>query len=190
MITGENIILRGLELTDTDEILQHFNDVELRRFLGLLTPIAKEEEEQWIRNTWENRQKGTEYVFGIELKDNPLLIGTCSLFSIHRINRSAELGIAIWNKQYWGKGYGTEAIRLLLGYGFNFLNLHSVFLIVNEDNPRAIKAYEKVGFKSTARHRDSLFQDGKFKDTLLMDILEDEFRNQHPLFYPLQLEEK
>lgn len=190
MITGENIILRGLELTDVDEILKHFNDIELRRFLGFLTPISKEEEEQWVRNTWENRQKGTEYVFGVELKDDQLLIGTCSLFSIHRINRSAELGIAIWNKKYWGKGYGTEAVRLLLGYGFNFINLHSVFLIVNEDNLRAIKAYEKVGFKFTARHRDSLFQDGKFKDTLLMDILEDEFREHHPVFYPLQLEEK
>ena len=71
MLTGENIILRGLELADTDEIMKHFNDVELRRFLGLLTPVAKEEEDQWIRNTWENRQKGIEYVFGIELKDNP-----------------------------------------------------------------------------------------------------------------------
>jgi RimJ/RimL family protein N-acetyltransferase len=102
----------------------------------------------------------------------------------------AEMGIAIWNKQYWSKGYGTEAIRLLLGYGFNFLNLHSIFLIVNEDNPRAIKTYEKVAFKYTARHRESLFQDGKFKDTLLMDILEDEFRKLHPSSYPLKLEEK
>jgi RimJ/RimL family protein N-acetyltransferase len=165
--------------------MKHFNDVELRRFLGHLVPISRDEEEQWIRNTWENRQKGTEYVFGIELKENQLLIGTCSLFSITRINRSAELGIAIWNKQYWGKGYGTEAITLLLGYGFNFLNLHSIFLIVNEDNPRAIQAYENVGFKHSARHRQSLFQDGKYKDTLLMDILEDEFRKLHPTYYPL-----
>ncbi len=189
MITGEHVVLRGLELSDTDEILKYFNDVELRRFLGHLIPVSRDEEEQWIRNTWENRQKGTEYVFGIELKENQLLIGTCSLFSVQRINRSAELGIAIWNKKCWSKGHGTEAINLLLGYGFNFLNLHSVFLIVNEDNLRAIKAYEKVGFKQSARHRESLFQDGKFKDTLLMDILEDEFRKLHPPTYPLQMEE-
>ena len=189
MITGEQIILRGLELEDTDEILKHFNDIELRRYLGHLIPISRDEEEQWIRNTWQNRQKGTEYVFGIEVKQNHLLIGTCSLFSIQRINRSAELGIAIWNKKFWSKGYGTEAINLLLGYGFNFLNFHSIFLIVNEDNPRAIKTYEKVGFKHSARHRESLFQDGKFKDTLLMDILEDEFRERHSPFYPLQMEE-
>ncbi|MFX1509291.1 MAG: GNAT family N-acetyltransferase [Promethearchaeota archaeon] len=189
MITGKRIRLRGLELSDTEEILKHFNDVELRRFLGHLIPISREEEEQWIRNTWENRQKGTEYVFGIELKDSHLLIGTCSLFSIERINRSAELGIAIWNKQYWSKGYGTEALNLLLGYGFNFLNLHSTFLIVNEDNPRAIHAYKNVGFQHSATHRQSLFQDGRFKNTLLMDILEDEFREHHPPHYPLQEEQ-
>ena len=68
MITGEHVVLRGLELSDTDEIIKHFNDVELRRFLGHLIPVSRDEEEQWIRNTWENRQKGTEYVFGIELK--------------------------------------------------------------------------------------------------------------------------
>jgi RimJ/RimL family protein N-acetyltransferase len=185
LMTGEHIILRGLEVTDADEILKHFNDVELRRFLGLPIPISKDEEEQWIRNTWDNRRKGIEHVFGIEFKKNNLLIGTCSLFSIHQINRSAELGIALWNKQYWSKGYGQEALSLLLGYGFNFLNLHSIYLIVNEDNPRAIRAYEKVGFKQSARHRQALFQDGKFKDTLLMDILEDEFRKLHPPPYPL-----
>ncbi|MFX1566620.1 MAG: GNAT family N-acetyltransferase [Promethearchaeota archaeon] len=188
MITGKYIRLRGLELSDADEILKHFNDVELRRFLGHLIPISHDEEEQWIRNTWENRQKGIEYVFGIEVKENHLLIGTCSLFSIQQINRSAELGIAIWNKQYWGKGYGTEALNLLLGYGFNFLNLHSIFLIVNEDNPRAIQAYKKVGFQHSATHRESLYQDGQFKNTLLWDILEDEFRKRYPPLYPLQEE--
>ena len=185
MITGNHLILRGLELSDTDEILKHFNNVEFRRFLGPPLPVSKDEEEQWIRNTWENRKKGFEYHFGIELKENHLLIGGCSLFAVHQINRSAELGIAIWNKQYWSKGYGQEAIRLLLGYGFNFLNLHSIYLLVNEDNPRAIHAYEKVGFTHSARHRESIFQDGIFKDTLLMDILENEFRKLYPNSYPL-----
>ncbi|MFX1577114.1 MAG: GNAT family N-acetyltransferase [Promethearchaeota archaeon] len=185
MITGKNLLLRGLELKDAGEVVKHFNDVEFQRFLGPPIPISQEEEEKWIRNTWENRKKGREYIFGIELKQNHLLIGTCSLFDIHPINRSAELGIAIWNKQYWSKGYGKEALKLLLGYGFNFLNLHSIYLYVHEDNPRAIHAYEKVGFKHSARHRQALFQDGRFKDVLLMDILEDEFRKRNPSHFPL-----
>jgi RimJ/RimL family protein N-acetyltransferase len=189
LITGEHIILRGLELTDVDEILKHWNDVELRRFLGPTIPVSKEEEEQWIRNTWEQRRQGTEHVFGIEIKKPKRLIGTCSLFDISRINRSAELGIAIWNKQYWGKGHGQEAINLLLGYGFNFLNLHTIFLLVNEDNPRAIRAYEKVGFQHAARHRKAIFQNGIYKDVFIMDILDEEFRKKHPADYPLIREE-
>ncbi|MFX1541339.1 MAG: GNAT family N-acetyltransferase [Promethearchaeota archaeon] len=184
MIKGDKVTLRGLELDDAETILAHFNDVELRQYLGHLIPISKDEEQQWIRNTWESRQKGTEHVFGIELNKNQQLIGTCSLFDIHQINRSAELGIAIWNKQYWSKGLGQEALRLLLNYGFYFLNLHSIFLIVNEDNPRAIRAYEKVGFQHSARHRDALFQNGTYKDTILMDILETEFQQLHPPALP------
>ncbi len=180
MITGERISLRGLELDDAKTILKHFNDLELRQYLGLAKPISKEQEEEWIRNTWESRRKGTEFQFGIELLEKQLLIGACGLFSVNWINRSAELGIAIWNKKYWGQGIGQEALRLLLWYGFFYLNLHSVFLRVNENNPRAIGAYEKIGFQHSARHRDAIFQEGKYKDTLLMDILESEFRKLYP----------
>lgn len=185
MIPGKRITLRGLELEDAVTILKHFNDVELRQFIGIPIPVSKDEEEAWIRRTWESRQKGTEHVFGIELNKNQLLIGSCSLFSVHQINRSAELGIAIWNKAYWDKGLGQEALTLLLSYGFYYLNLHSIYLLVNEDNPRAIRAYEKLGFQHSARHRDAIFHDGKYKDTILMDILEDEFRTLHPPTFPL-----
>lgn len=179
MIIGDRISLRGLELDDAKAILNHFNDFEFRQYLGLAIPISKEQEEEWIRNTWESRRKGTEFQFGIELLAKQLLIGACGLFSVNWINRSAELGIAIWNKKYWGQRIGKEALRLLLRYGFDYLNLHSIFLRVNENNPRAIAAYERVGFQHSARHRDAIFQEGNFKDTLLMDILEGEFRRRY-----------
>jgi RimJ/RimL family protein N-acetyltransferase len=180
MIKGKRITLRGLELEDTDIILQHFNDVEVRRYLGRLVPVAKEEEIEWIRRGWDARKKGSEFVFGIEVNENQQLIGTCSLFSISSMHRKAELGIAIWNKQYWDKGLGQETLKLLLSYGFDFLNLHSIFLLVNADNSRAIRAYEKVGFKHAGRTRDAVYQSGKYLDLLIMDILEDEFRELHP----------
>lgn len=184
MIHGKRITLRGLELEDTKIILKHFNDFELRQFLGVPVPISKDEEETWIQNTWESRRKGTEHVFGIELSKTKLLIGTCSLFNVHCINRSAELGIAIWNKSYWSKGYGSDALILLLAYGFDYLNLHSIYLLVNENNPRAVRAYEKIGFQHSARHRDAIFQNGQYKDTLLMDLLKDEFHKIHPATSP------
>jgi RimJ/RimL family protein N-acetyltransferase len=181
LLKGKRVTLRGLEVEDAGEILRHFNDLEVRRFLATTHYIAKEEEEQWIRNTWEGRRKGEEYIFGIELNDPKQLIGTCGFHAMSAIHRTTELGVAIWNKQYWGKGLGTEALILLLNYGFNMLNLHSVFLTVIEDNVRAQRVYEKVGFKPAGRHRHAVYQDGTYKDLLLMDILADEYRQHYPL---------
>ncbi|MDO8056877.1 MAG: GNAT family protein [Candidatus Hermodarchaeota archaeon] len=180
MIRGKRITLRGLELNDVEIILEHFNDVDVRRYLGMLVPISKEEETEWIRRGWEARKQGTEHRFGVEVNENQQLIGTCSLFDISSVHRKAELGIAIWNKQFWNKGYGQETLKLLLCYGFNFLNLHSIFLLVNSDNERAIHAYEKVGFTHTGKRREAVYQDGAYLDLLIMDILEQEFRELHP----------
>ena len=180
MIKGKQVTLRGFELKDADTILAHFNDLELRQFLGGPLPVSKEEEEQWIRSTWEARQKGTEYTFGIEENNKGLLVGSCSLLDVHSINRIAELGIAIWNKSYWDKGIGSEAIQLICSYGFYLINLHSIFLRVHDFNKRAIRVYEKLGFQHVARKREAVFIDGKYHDVLVMDILEDEFRKLCP----------
>jgi RimJ/RimL family protein N-acetyltransferase len=187
LIKGKRVTLRGLELDDVDTILAHFNDLELRQFLGRPIPVSRDEEEQWIRNTWENRQKGTEFVFGIEENTKGLLIGSCSLFSVLSRDRSAELGIAIWNKAYWDKGYGPEAILLLLHYGFSYLNLHSIRLLVHEYNKRAFRVYEKLGFQQVARLRQAVFINGEYKDTIIMDMLEDEFRKLYPSTDPFAL---
>ena len=90
-------------------------------------------------------------------------------------NRRASLGIIIGEKAYWGKGYGTDATRLLLDYGFNVLNLHSVELSVYSFNERAIRCYEKVGFTQTGRHREARILRGKTHDIITMDILASEF---------------
>ena len=176
MLEGKRVTLRGLEVEDAKIIIEHFNDLEVRRFLGHPAAFSREEEEKWIRSGWERRQKGEAYVFGIEFNEKKELIGTIALEGIESINRSAELGIAIWQKQYWGKGLGTEAINLLLDYGFNLLNLHRIHLTVLQDNERAQRAYSKVGFQLMGRHRERIFKDGVFHDLLIMDILANEFQ--------------
>jgi RimJ/RimL family protein N-acetyltransferase len=176
LLKGKRVTLRGLELEDTQEILKHFNDMEVRHFLGGPIPISKPEEEEFIRGTWTRRKTGRDHVFGIELHKSQLLIGCCELTDISPVHRGAELGIVIFNKKYWGQGFGTEALHLLLDYGFNSLNLHRIFLRVNEDNPRAIRAYEKVGFQQVARYREAIFREGKYIDEVLMDILAEEYK--------------
>lgn len=101
-----------------------------------------------------------------------------NLHGIDPINRSAFLGIVIGEKEYWSRGYGTEAITLILDYGFNILNLHSVGLGVIAFNEQAIACYKKVGFKEAGRKRESKFMFGKPHDVVLMDVLAGEFQSQ------------
>lgn len=90
-------------------------------------------------------------------------------------DRSAVLGIFIGDKDYRSKGYGTEAIKMLLEYGFKYLNLHSIRLDVLDVNERAHKCYLKCGFKDTGCDRENIFINGKYYGKMHMDILEDEF---------------
>ena len=103
------------------------------------------------------------------------MIGTVSLENINHINRCATLGIFIGDKEFRSKGYGTEAIRLILEYGFKYLNLHSIRLDLLSANKRAHKCYLKCGFKDTGTSREEIFLNGKYYDKLHMDILENEF---------------
>ena len=105
--------------------------------------------------------------------DHP--IGWCSLFVRIPENRRAMLAIMIGEKEYWGRGYGQEAVALLLDYGFSILNLNSVELGVFAFNERAIRCYERVGFRRVGMTRESRIVGGEKHDTVLMDILASEF---------------
>ena len=109
------------------------------------------------------------------------LIGNCGYDSIDHVNQTAGIGIFIGNKKYWNKGYGTEALILLMDFGFKALNLHNIFLNVYSFNERAIRCYEKIGFKIIGRKRESLLRGKERHDNILMDILYDEFYEKNKL---------
>lgn len=114
------------------------------------------------------------YRFVIVLLDSDTLIGHISLHDIDHFNRNAFLGIFIGEENFRSKGYGAEAIRLLLGYGFQTLNLHNIMLSVHSDNPAGIQCYKKAGFREVGLRREWVFKDGMYLDTIYMDILEHE----------------
>ncbi|MCL2557040.1 MAG: GNAT family N-acetyltransferase, partial [Treponema sp.] len=89
------------------------------------------------------------------------IIGNCGYADLDHVDQAGEVGIFIGDKSYWNKGYGTEALGLLLDFGFKALNLHNIFLRVASFNERAIKSYEKVGFKVFGRHREALLRGDK-----------------------------
>jgi RimJ/RimL family protein N-acetyltransferase len=104
-------------------------------------------------------------------------IGWCSLFYRLPENRRAQLAIMIGEKEFWGRGYGQEAVTLLLDYGFNILNLNSVELGVYAFNERAIRCYERIGFRRIGVQRESRIVAGGKHDTVLMDLLASEFES-------------
>jgi RimJ/RimL family protein N-acetyltransferase len=112
--------------------------------------------------------------FGILELETKRLIGTCSLMDINPVNGLATLGIGIGETEFWGKGYGTEAVKLLVEYGMFFLNLHNIKLEVFGFNPRAIRAYEKAGFSLVGRRRAARLLGGERYDDIIMDITRDE----------------
>jgi RimJ/RimL family protein N-acetyltransferase len=114
-------------------------------------------------------------VFSIIDLANDAVIGRCMLFAVEPLNRRAMLGIVIGEKSYWGRGYGQDALRLLLDYGFNLLNLNSISLGVFTFNERAIQAYRKVGFREVGVQRQARIIAGRKIDVLLMDILAEDF---------------
>jgi RimJ/RimL family protein N-acetyltransferase len=102
-------------------------------------------------------------------------IGTVGLVSINHLNRTAELGIGIGERDCWDKGFGSEATRLILDYGFNVLGLHNVMLRVFSYNERAIRAYRKVGFREIGRRRQAQRVGAQVYYVVLMDCLATEF---------------
>jgi RimJ/RimL family protein N-acetyltransferase len=101
--------------------------------------------------------------------------GEIVLMDIDELNRCADLRISLFYEDDFGRGYGTEALRLVLDYAFNTLKLHRVGLDVFDYNARAIHVYEKLGFRREGVLRDALYYDGAFHDSVLMSILEDEW---------------
>jgi len=177
LLEGKRVILRSFELSDLDEIMKHWNSLELRRLLGSVDrgPAARNEEEEWIRDTWKRRQERRAFTFAIEEASERKLIGGTGLFSFDWTSRSAEVGISIYNPEYWGKGYGAESLNLIIGFAFNELNLNRVGLEVFDFNKRAHQCYIKVGFQEMGRKRKARFINGRYHDSFLMDLLKEEW---------------
>jgi RimJ/RimL family protein N-acetyltransferase len=170
-ITGERLYLSPMNTDDAEQYVKWLNDPDVAEHLGQYKKLISLPNEKKALEQMTN--EGHNYA--IVLKDGDELLGNISLFEVEHIDRRAILGIFIGEAGRRGKGYGAEAIRLLLGYGFNILNLHSVMLTVHEDNPQGVACYKKVGFTEYGRRRESRIKDGQFYDLIYMDILDREF---------------
>jgi RimJ/RimL family protein N-acetyltransferase len=172
-IVGERCYLSPLSHEDADAHTRWENDLTVAIPLGdeAYTPTSLEKMHEQIDGALRNQS----HVFSIVDLESELTIGRCMLFNLDAVNRSAMLGIMIGEKEYQNRGYGQEAMRLLLDYAFNLLNLNSVLLGVYVFNQQAIAAYRKVGFREIGIRRQARIIGRKKYDALFMDILAEEF---------------
>jgi len=169
---GEKCYLSPPDDSDSERIKTWDNDLEVllgASMDGVSTPASA------LHRTPGQAAKLLDHMMMIVDLETDTPIGWCALFYQIPANRHALLGIIIGDKSYWGRGYGEEAVRLILDYGFNVLNLNSVELGVYAFNRRAIRCYEKVGFRRIGVLRQARIVAGGAYDTILMDILASEF---------------
>jgi len=181
MIYGEHIRFRGVEHSDLPIFVGWLNDPEVRVGIAMYLPMSYWREEQWYENMLKRPPDQTPFVIevrgvGAQGRENWTAIGTCGFHEIDWRNRSAEFGIMIGEKSYWNKGFGTEAVKLLVRHGFQTLNLNRICLRVFASNPRAVRTYEKAGFSQEGRLRQAEYIDGEYVDVLLMSILRREWQ--------------
>jgi RimJ/RimL family protein N-acetyltransferase len=174
---GERVYLRPVELEDMELFLAWMNDPEIHQYLARFKPLNRCEEKEWLEKL---HTRPGECVFGIALKEGDRLIGTCGLRQAELPHRAADLGIAIGEPAFHGKGYGAEAMRLLLAYGFDTLGLHRIGLFVYANNARGIRCYEKCGFRREGVKREARWWNGRWWDVLEYGILEHEWRHATP----------
>jgi RimJ/RimL family protein N-acetyltransferase len=171
IITGEKVRLRPLDEGDLPRFVEWFADDEVTRWLSDINePPTLEEEYEWYDG---RRSDPDSVMWAIETKDGEL-VGSTEL-RLSPARRKAELGIVIGEKQKWDGGLGTDTIRLVLDYAFGELDLNRVELTTAEENARAIRCYERIGFVREGLKRQDRVLDGRFGNTLVMSVLAEEW---------------
>jgi len=178
VIHGERIVLREFRKEDVAPIQAWVGNEEITRYLGfVMFPQSLEETTSFVERQLVRKGTPDEGVFVIALRNDPDLeyIGAVGFHGISWRDRHCELGIVIGREDLLGKGLGAEAIRLALGFAFDFLNMHKVNLTVFEYNERGRRCYARCGFIEEGRIREQRFYSGRYWDVIIMGITREEF---------------
>lgn len=175
LFKGQKTRLSALNPETDAELFARWNeDSEYFRMLDTDIPrlFTTKAMKEWMEKH-DDKGRGTDFLIRALDDDKP--IGFCAIWLLPAQHNNAFVAIGIGERDYWSKGYGSEALSLLVRYGFLELNLHRISLGVFEYNTRAQKAYEKIGFVHEGRERGGLMREGKRWDFLCMGILRSEW---------------
>jgi RimJ/RimL family protein N-acetyltransferase len=174
ILVGERVRLRGVRDDDLPTLAKWEMDPgRMTTLSNWVVPPSEAAAKERIAK-WSANQKD-DLGFAIEtLDDPPVLVGNIGLFGVRAKDRCGTIGIAL-GREHIGRGYGTDAMRVIVDYGFREMGLHRIQLGVAPFNPAGIRAYEKAGFVEEGRYRESVLHDGRWYDEVLMSILEHEW---------------
>lgn len=173
-LRGVGFYLRELQMSDLEgNWYRWFNDEEITRFQNKhLFPHTIEKQRRYYESLQADE---TEAVLAIIEDTTDKHIGNVGLHKIDWVHRSAELGIVIGEKEYWGKSIGKQAWRMITEYGFRTLNLHRVGAIIMDGNTSSFRCAEAAGFKVEGRIRQMFYKNGKYIDGFYLNVLASEF---------------
>jgi RimJ/RimL family protein N-acetyltransferase len=179
ILAGERVRLRGVREDDLPALAKWEMDPgRMATLSNWVVPPSEAAAKERIAKWSANQQDDVS--FAIEtLGDPPVLAGNIGLWGARPKDRCATLGIAL-GREHIGRGYGTDAVRVIVGYGFREMGLHRIQLTVAPFNPAGIRAYEKAGFAEEGRLRESVLHDGRWYDEVLMSILDHEWAARRP----------
>jgi RimJ/RimL family protein N-acetyltransferase len=176
-IAHGSVYLRPGERRDVPLFVRWMNDLRTTRTLMIVSPISEAMEERWFEQMLEHHGRDRWFfVICRTADDRPL--GSIDLHDVDLRNGTCSLGIAIGDPDDTGQGYGSDALRALVGFAFAQLRLERVELDVYAYNDRARRVYERVGFRHEGRLRRALFRDGAYHDVDRMAVLRDEWSSE------------
>ena len=170
-IVGERVYLSPINMSDIEIYTKWLNDESVSGNLGIFMELISLNSE---RKTLEDMTVGGQNYAIVTMENNELL-GNIGFADIDYISRKATVGLFIGEPANRSKGYGAEALRILLDYGFKTLNFHNIMLLVHADNERGMACYKKVGFREFGRRHEAKYKNGKYIDVVHMEILDSDF---------------
>lgn len=171
MIAGDLVILRALEKSDLERCYHWMNDPLVVRTLKSRYPIPFEQEAEWLENA-AHSVNGDRHL-AIERKDNRTHIGNASIHEIDWVSRTAFFGLFIGDPAAWNRGFGTDAVRTLVRFAFEEMNLQKLKINVFDYNDRAKHVLEAIGFVREAKLAREFFREGQYHDLVIYSIFQD-----------------
>ena len=160
-----------------NDLFQLRGNIEAMRYLDRPMTYTLDD----ARNLWERSKameaEKTGFQLGIFLGDAPTMIGTIGFFRMHYDSARTEIGYML-QPRYWRQGYATEAVQVILQYGFEVMNFHRIEADINPDNDASIALCRKLGFRQEAHLRQNFYFGGRFTDTVIMGLLKSDFREK------------